>query len=54
MGQIQGGFLNSYKTSTLIMKIRSVYSFMGNKEVFETKRTTLVYYLQNEPKCDLL
>ena len=24
------------------------------KEVFETKRTTLVYYLQNEPKYGLL
>ena len=24
------------------------------KEVFEMKRTTLVYYLQNEPKCDQL
>ena len=25
-----------------------------SKEVFEMKRTTLVYYLQNEPKCGLL
>ena len=33
--------------------------FIGNekdktKEVFEMKRTTLVYYLQNEPKYDQL
>ena len=27
---------------------------MITKEVFEMKRTTLVYYLQNEPKCDQL
>ena len=30
-----------------------LYPLLKTKEVFETKRTILVYYLQNEPKCGL-
>ena len=37
-----------------LTKFKFVWSRIWTKEVFETKRTTLVYYLQNEPRCGLL
>ena len=47
-----------YKESTQVVLLRESdqigFSGLLAKEVFEMKRTTLVYYLQNEPKCDQL